>query len=675
MARASTPPRTRRTGAAALVAAGLTASAVALVPASPASAGTFVTKARLVSRVGGTGSTTANGLNAGGGGVSPGVSSDASMSGNGRFVAIVTTAKMSPIDTNGKKDVYVRDLWAGTTELVSLTDDDKVVAGDSTTPTMSDDGRFVLFLSNADNLIPGDNKGFTDAFLRDRYEDTTRRISKGIGGALLNTAVSGASLSGDGTTTAYYTSANNVVANDGGTDLDVFVVENFGGDTTAASVNSSEQFGTGSSDNPTLSYDGRYVAFASTSLLAGGVAGETNAYVRDRTNGTTEIANVKSDETLGDKGAGGVYISDDARYVMFSSDATNMVPGDSNDARDVFVRDRTAGTTQRVSLTAADGQIPEGGASSSFSGDGKTALFFTTGAPAGTDIGTEFDVYARNITAGTTRRISTGPAIADPPTLSTSASPSDDGSSAAFAAHDKLTGESFDQAYVNGPVSLGPFATSAALVTRQYQDFTGAADPLGKSAQWTSTFDLGKATPAALIAELATSDTWAAKRAPLIRLYWAFFLRRPDSGGLTYWLGRYQAGTSLTKIAQSFATSSEFKNRYGTVTNSQYVNKVYVNVFERSPDAAGAAYWTKKLDTKALTRGAVIVQFSESSEGKRRLVGPTDITLISLGMYGAVPTAAQWDAVFGPIDLGEPQPAAFVAGTFFTRSDYAAAVS
>ncbi|MFN8018437.1 MAG: DUF4214 domain-containing protein [Acidimicrobiales bacterium] len=675
MARASTPPRSRRTGAAALVAAGLTASAVALVPASPASAGTFQAKARLVSRLGGTGSTTANGLNAGGGGTSPGVTSDIALSGNGRFAAIVTTAKMSPIDTNGKKDVYVRDLWAGTTELASLTDDDKVVLGDSTTPTMSDDGRFVLFMSDANNLIPGDDKGFADVFLRDRYENTTRRISTGISGALLNTPVAGASLSGDGTTTAYYTSANNVVAGDGGSDLDVFVVDNFGGDTTAASVNSSEQFGTGTSDNPVLSYDGRYVAFASTSLLAGGVVGDTNAYVRDRTNGTTEIVSIRSDETLADHGGGGVYMSDDGRYVMFSSDATNMVPNDTNGARDTFVRDRTAGTTQRVSLTAADGQIPEGGSSSSFSGDGKTALFFTSGAPAGTDIGTEFDVYARNITAGTTRRISTGPAIADPDILTTSSSVTNDGTSAAFVNNRKLTGESFDQAYVNGPVSLGPFATSAALVTRQYQDFTGAADPVGKSAQWTSTFDLGKATPAALIAELATADAWAAKRAPLIRLYWAFFLRRPDSGGLTYWLHKYQAGTSLTKIAQSFATSSEFENRYGTVTNAQYVNKVYLNVFKRLPDASGAAYWTKKLDTKALTRGAVIVQFSESSEGKRRLVGPTDITLISLGMYGAVPTAAQWNAVFGPISLGEPQPAAFVAGTFLARSDYAAVVA
>lgn len=646
---------------AALTATVTVATAAVLFPTPmPAAAGTLPTTTRLVSRT-----------NAGA--ASPGAATDGSaISGNGRFVAFITGAVMSSADTNAKKDVYVRDLWSGTTELVSLTDADQPVAGDSTQTSISDDGRMVLFVTKAANLIPGDDAGFSDVFLRDRYEGTTRRISIGIADTLLDNNAYNATISGDGTITAFSSQATNVVANDTNGDIDVFTRENFGSNIDRVSVSSFEGQGTGTSDNASISDDGRYVAFGSASLLAGGFPGGAfNVYVRDRTAGTTELVNVKSDETLGDAGGGGAELSGSGRYVAFSSDATNLVSGDTNGQRDVFVRDRTAGTTVRVSLSDADAQLPTGAGSTAISDVGPTVVFFTNDqATSSPDAAGEFDVYARDVPAGTTRRITTGPSLVDPPLLRLTGSIDDSGKSVAFTHPLKLTAEqTFDQVYVNGPVELGPFLSSDQLIDQQYNDFLGRDATDSERNTWAVRFASGEVQPPALIAALAGSDTWAAKRAPLIRLYWAFFLRRPDSGGLTYWLGKYQQGSSLTAIAQSFAKSSEFKNRYGTVTNQQYVSLVYQNVFKRAPDSGGLAYWTNRLNAKSITRGAVIVQFSESSEGKRRLAGPTNITLISRGMHKAVPTAAQWNAVYDHISFGEKQ-AAYIAGTFLTGSAY-----
>jgi hypothetical protein len=100
------------------------------------------------------------------------------------------------------------------------------------------------------------------------------------------------------------------------------------------------------------------------------------------------------------------------------------------------------------------------------------------------------------------------------------------------------------------------------------------------------------------------------------------------------------------------------------------VKLVYQNVFERQPDSGGLNYWTGKLDRKEISRGAVIVQFSESSEGKRRLAGPTNITLLSLGMLRTVPSLTLWNELYPTIDLGEPQSAAFVAQKILVSNGY-----
>ncbi|MCB1039005.1 MAG: DUF4214 domain-containing protein, partial [Acidimicrobiales bacterium] len=153
------------------------------------------------------------------------------------------------------------------------------------------------------------------------------------------------------------------------------------------------------------------------------------------------------------------------------------------------------------------------------------------------------------------------------------------------------------------------------------------------------------------------------------RLYWAFFLRKPDPSGLSYWISKYQGGASLASIAQKFAQSSEFKNRYGALSNGAYVKQVYLNVFERQPDAGGLAYWTGKLDRKEISRGQVLVNFSESSEGKRRLAPQVHLLLISLGMLRTVPSNAFFAEGLARFAAGEKQ-AAWVAQQLIVSSAY-----
>ena len=109
-----------------------------------------------------------------------------------------------------------------------------------------------------------------------------------------------------------------------------------------------------------------------------------------------------------------------------------------------------------------------------------------------------------------------------------------------------------------------------------------------------------------------------AKRAEVARLYLAYFLRRPDEGGLDYWAGLRQRGRRLVTISAEFARSQEFADRYGSLSNTEFVGLVYRNVLQREPDAAGLTHWTAALD-RGMPRGLVMLGFSESSEFRNRI--------------------------------------------------------
>lgn len=116
----------------------------------------------------------------------------------------------------------------------------------------------------------------------------------------------------------------------------------------------------------------------------------------------------------------------------------------------------------------------------------------------------------------------------------------------------------------------------------------------------------------------------AEAHADVFRLYWAFFDREPDVPGARYWVGQYDQCSSLLDITWSFSNSAEFRSRYGNLSHDQYIDLVYSNVLDRTPDAEGKAYWLSLLNSGELIQAEVMLYFSAGQEFKRLHPLPSD---------------------------------------------------
>ena len=168
---------------------------------------------------------------------------------------------------------------------------------------------------------------------------------------------------------------------------------------------------------------------------------------------------------------------------------------------------------------------------------------------------------------------------------------------------------------------LHKFDGASPFVLRQYQDLLGRKPGFGELNNHVLALQNGTAGPDDVIDQLVDNPARVALRQPVIRLYQAFFERTPDHQGLDYWLNRRADGKKLDDVSNNFASSTEFKNKYGSLSNHDFVELIYTNVLKRTADPAGLAYWTKKLDTKQANRGRVMTQFSESNEFKTKSLG------------------------------------------------------
>ncbi len=265
------------------------------------------------------------------------------ISANGRFVAFVSAAPdLVPGDTNGRSDVFVHDRQTGTTERVSVDSAGTQADGDSDSPALSADGRFVAFVSVATNLVPGDTNGRSDVFVHDRQTRRTERVSVDSAGTQADGDSASPALSADGRFVAFSSSATNLVPGDTNGQADVFVHDRQVRTTERVSVDSAGHESDGWSDRPSISAGGRFVAFCTfaTNLVAGDTNGQWDEFVHDRRTGATERVSVDNAGTEANASSHGPSISAGGRFVVFASDATNLVPGDTNGVRDVFVRDR-----------------------------------------------------------------------------------------------------------------------------------------------------------------------------------------------------------------------------------------------------------------------------------------------------------------------------------------------
>lgn len=345
----------------------------------------------------------------------------------------------------------------GAIERVSVGWDGRQADGQSSIGTISTDGRYVAFMSNASNLDPRYEKPAVpcysifvggvpapcrQVYVRDRWTGTTMLVSLSSDGVPGNNESALPTMSADGRFVAFSSFADNLLGpgRDTNGDEDIFVHDRHTGRTTRVSVNSAGEEGENSRGNEnfhqSISADGRYVAFNSTAsnLVPGDTNDAWDVFVHDRSTRTTRRVSVSSsgeEQRAHYEGGNGEYspsISPDGRYVVFASDAANLVPGDTNvcagststavgpgSCPDVFVHDLVTRETTRVSVSSSEEQARDGrsilftpGPHISFRGRYVVFGSYATNLIAdGTD--GSLQMYVRDLEAGTTSLVSATP--------------------------------------------------------------------------------------------------------------------------------------------------------------------------------------------------------------------------------------------------------------------------
>ncbi len=334
-----------------------------------------------------------------------------SISYSGRFVAF--TSVSPDILPDGKTlatDVFVRDRRTGTTERVSVALRGGANDG-SFAPSISPDGRYVTFYSDASNLVPGDTNGVADCFIRDRQTRKTERVSVTTSGTQANDFSYEPSMSADGRYVAFYSYATNLVPGDTNGEYDIFEHDRQTGKTTRVSVDANGGQLNGPSISPSYSADGRYLVFLSyaSNLVPNDTNGQPDVFVRDRVTGRSERVNVSSSGVPTGKNAftENPLISADGRYVVFQSDAIGLVPGDTNKEMDIFVHDRQTGGTERVSVSSSGVQANLQSNVASISGDGRYVAFMSYASNlVAYDSNYRADIFVHDRVTGVTERVS-----------------------------------------------------------------------------------------------------------------------------------------------------------------------------------------------------------------------------------------------------------------------------
>jgi Tol biopolymer transport system component len=339
-------------------------------------------------------------------------SNQPSISGNGRYVAFTSDAtNLVDGDTNGFSDVFMRDLDKGTTIRVSVAGDGTQGNKSSYWPYISANGRYISFVSEATNLVINDTNEVADVFVHDNKTGETKMASVASDNTPGNDLSFWTSISSDGRYVAFMSAATNLVPSDMNDSWDIFVHDMKTGETSRVSVTSDGKEANSQSEYPVISEDGRYVAFASdaTNLVEGDSNGYRDVFEYDRKTNKISRVSVASDGTQANEGTemGAIAISADGHYVAFASLATNLVAEDTNQNWDIFVHDRDTGETTRVSVAGDGTQANAGSFGVGISAQGR---YVTFGSNANNltegDTNNAQDVFVHDRQTGQTRLVS-----------------------------------------------------------------------------------------------------------------------------------------------------------------------------------------------------------------------------------------------------------------------------
>ncbi|HUP78871.1 MAG TPA: hypothetical protein VM260_09970, partial [Pirellula sp.] len=331
---------------------------------------------------------------------------------DGKFVTFVSFASnLVDGDTNDAADIFVKNLTTGTTTRVSTDSNGTQAISHSYEPRISGDGKFVTFMSFASNLVNGDTNGTYDIFVKDLTTGTTTRVNTHSNGTQTDRESFDPSISGDGKFVTFTSNASNLVEDDSNGLRDIFVKDLTTGTTTRVSTNSAGTQANSTSVQASISGDGKFVTFTSnaSNLVSGDSNGLQDIFVKDLTTGTTTRVSTDSNGTQADSHSYEPSISSDGKFVTFVSDASNLVSGDFNGFRDIFVKDLTTGTTTRVSMDSNGTQANNYSDQPSISGDGKFITFMSGASNlVDGDTNNTTDIFVKDLTTGATTRVNTG---------------------------------------------------------------------------------------------------------------------------------------------------------------------------------------------------------------------------------------------------------------------------
>ena len=344
-------------------------------------------------------------------------SAQVAISHDGSIIAFHSNAdNLVPGDNNGWGDVFVRDMNAGTTEIVSLRPDGSATASYSRLASLSGDGRLVAFQGR-------NPTGVTIPGLSDRLDGTTVHLvpdtgTVGPGDAAV--ARLEATLSADGRFLAFRSRSSlqsvwpeslRPINDDLNNAHDVFVLDLVTDPAPPLERVSRLSAGGGldaDSRSPAISHDGRFVAFMTYSeLLDDDMNNRPDVVIKDRQSGVLEVLSVTPAGTTGNGGSFNPALSADANIVVFRSEASDLAPDDSNGRWDIFVRDRSAGTTTRVSVASDGSQANHHSMEASVSADGRFVVFRSLASNlVADDTNNRADIFVHDRDSGQTAIVS-----------------------------------------------------------------------------------------------------------------------------------------------------------------------------------------------------------------------------------------------------------------------------
>lgn len=347
-----------------------------------------------------------------------GNSRDGTLSSDGRYLVFESGASnLVADDTNGMTDIFRKDLMTGVVTRLSLSAEGTQADGNSLRPHLSADGRAVFFYSAATNLVPGDTNGVTDLFRKDLLTGEIVRLSTDSGRRQVDAGApaSGmnpdpAAISPDGRFVLFEAASDQLVARDTNNSADIFLKDWATGAIARISVNAAGQEGTLSSFNARFSPDGRSVVFDSQAANLSPDDGDTrlDIFRKDLSTGEVTLLSTNGGGEKANSDCYDAHFSANGRYLVFTSNATNLVAGDTSNNSDIFRKDLLTGEVVRVSTSSAGVESDGNSIEARISADGRYVVFLSdAGSLVAGDTNGKWDVYRKDLATGEILRLST----------------------------------------------------------------------------------------------------------------------------------------------------------------------------------------------------------------------------------------------------------------------------